>query len=325
MTSTNEEAATTLNDYFTSVFNVESSGPLPEFPDLVGTDGVLSHLVISKIDVQSKLLFPGKSPGPDSIYPRILKYCAHAFALPLTFLLNKSLEEGTIPKAWKDADVVPIHKKGLKTNPGNYRPISLTSIFSKILEKFIKEEISHHMTNNELLNNAQYGFWSKRFCVLQLLEAMKEWTKSLDDGLQVDVIYLEFKKVFDSAPHNRLLKKLSAYGIREQILVWLDDFLKGRRRRVQIGCSNSDWSDTLSGVPQGSVLGPMLFLIYINDLPDTLFSCIKLFADDTKLFRVVSTQQNRQALQNDLQRNMDWSEEWELAFNSDKCSEQQFR
>jgi len=176
----------------------------------------------------------------------------------------------------------------------------------------VKEEMFQHMIKNSLLNSAQYGSRSRRSCVLQLLEAMESWTRAVDEGLPVDVIYLDFKKAFDSVPHRRLLKKLSAYGFRGQLFEWLKDFLTGRRQRVKIGDSYSDWSSILSGVPQGSVLGPMLFLVFINDLPEALTGCIKLFADDTKIYSTVSTDSDFRILQENLQRAMQWSEDWEM-------------
>jgi len=251
----------------------------------------MCSLTVKEIDVQTKLsaLDPGKSPGPDNIYPLLLKSCAATLAHPLTILFNKSLSQGTVPSSWKMANVTPIHKKGSKRNPDNYRPISLTSILSKVLERFVKEAMITHMSENHLFSEAQHGFRSRRCCTLQLLEAMEMWTRAVDEGLPIDIIYMDFKKAFDSVPHRRLIAKLHAYGFRGELLQWLTDFLRDRKQRVRIGDSFSHWIDILSGVPQGSVLGPILFLIFINDLPDALQQCVKLFADDTKLFGIVST------------------------------------
>jgi hypothetical protein len=239
---------------------------------------------------------------------------------PLQILFNKSLEEGVVPQSWKYANVLPIHKKGSKQLADNYRPISLTSVLSKILEKLVKESILTHLLSYNLLSKEQFGFRNRRSCILQLLEVMDSWTALLDDGQPVDVIYLDFKKAFDTVPHQRLLKKLSAYGFRGNLLTWLEDFICNRFQRVKIGDSFSEWSQILSGVPQGSVLGPMLFLVYINDLPDALISCIKLFADDTKLYSSVSSNTNIDLLESDLQSLMNWSGDWDMEFNASKCS-----
>jgi ribonucleases P/MRP protein subunit RPP40 len=174
--------------------------------------------------------------------------------------------------------------------------------------------------NFGLFNRAQFGFRTRRSCILQLLESMEHWTDALDRGLPVDIVYLDFKKAFDSVPHKRLLKKLSSYGISGTLLDWVADFLHGRLQRVRVGESFSDWADVISGVPQGSVLGPLLFLIFINDLPESLGCCIKLFADDTKLYSIISDDESADLLNNDLQALLEWSNRWQLDFNQKKCA-----
>ena len=321
LTRNSEETAQAISDHFKTVYTRESSGPLPQFCNRVPENKCCETIQIREFGVQAKLmaLDPGKSAGPDNIYPRLLKECATTLSKPLTILLNKSISEGSVPSSWKKANVTPIYKKGSRTDSDNYRPISLTSVLSKLLEKFVKETMLNHMIDNNLFSNAQYGFRSRRSCVLQLLAAMEDWTQTIDEGIPVDVIYLDFKKAFDSVPHRRLLEKISAYGFRGNLLKWIADFLSDRHQRVKVGDSFSNWASILSGVPQGSVLGPMLFLIFINDLPDSLHSCIKLFADDTKLYSSVSTQNSHQLLQSDLQLLLDWSTTWELPFNINKC------
>ncbi len=217
------------------------------------------------------------------------------------------------------ANVIPIFKKGNTMEPDNYRPISLTSVLCKIMESIIKDAITQHLISNNLLSQAQFGFRTKRSCILQLLEAMDYWTEVLDKGLPVDVVYFDFKKAFDSVPHRKLLQKVKAYGIRGQLLMWIRDFLSDRRQRVSIEDIKSDWIKILSGVPQGSVLGPLLFLIFINDLPEVVECCIKLFADDTKLYSILSNNFDYERMKRDTQRMMDWSTTWQLGFNSNKC------
>ena len=185
---------------------------------------------------------------------------------------------------WKEANVSAIHKKGNRNQPSNYRPISLTSIVCKTMEKIIRDQLIKYMEANTLFSEYQHGFRSGRSCITQLIEAIEMWTEEVDMRNSVDVIYLDFQKAFDTVPHQRLLKKLSAYGIQGKLYSWIEDFLKERKQKVVLNGEESEWAPVSSGIPQGSVLGPTLFLIYINDLPEVVNSCIKLFADDTKLY-----------------------------------------
>ena len=191
-----------------------------------------------------------------------------------------------IPEKWKWAHITPVFKKGSKHEKENYRPISLTSIICLLLERIIKNEIVKHLDANDLFSNDQYGFRAKRSCVTQLLEALEEWTSLLDGGNSIDVIYFDFAKAFDSVPHQRLLFTLNSYGISGKVLQWIANFLRDRKQRVVLNGYKSSWTNVLSGVPQGSVLGPLLFLIYINDLPDCIeSSSVRIFADDLKLYQ----------------------------------------
>ena len=175
------------------------------------------------------------------------------------------------------------------------------------------------MKNNKLFSNKQYGFISGRSTSLQLLTILEEWTKALDNGLTVDCIYMDYRKAFDTVPHNRLLGKLKSYGFNDQITEWICSFLKGRIQNVTINNKDSSWKEIDSGIPQGSVLGPILFVIYINDLPELVSSKVYLFADDTKIFRVISKDTDRLELQEDLNKLSNWSDKWLLKFHADKC------
>ena len=188
-----------------------------------------------------------------------------------------------IPDDWKKANVTAIFKKGSKKQPGNYRPVSLTCQMGKVLEKIIKEDLVHYLESNKLIFETQHGFRIKKSCLTNLLEFTKFVGDKIDEGKPVDVIYLDFQKAFDKVPHIRLINKLKALGIGGNVLNWIREWLKDRVQRVVINGEKSDWAHVSSGVPQGSVLGPILFIIYINDIDESILSLILKFADDTKL------------------------------------------
>ena len=276
------------------------------------TADVLKHLLNLKTD---------KSPGPDMIHPRLLKECAHELAYPLYILYRKSLDDGIIPQDWKDGHVIPIHKKGSRADVSNYRPVSLTSMICKIMEKLLRKAFLDHLIDNGFISDHQHGFVPGRSCSTQLLEVLDKWTDILDRGGDIDVVYLDLAKAFDSVPHNRLLLKLESYGVKGTLLDWMKNFLIGRRQLVMVAGtgSHSQWAPVLSGVPQGSVLGPLLFICYINDMPETVSSFIYMYADDTKVVREVTTTRDCEELQADLDSIQHWSEKWQLKFNSSKC------
>ena len=277
---------------------------------------ITEEIVLKKL----KNLDPTKSPGPDGVHARLLKELSEELAEPLSLIFTKQLEEGSLPKAWKEANVTPIYKKkGDKSNPGNYRPISLTSIVCKVMESIIRDEIMSHLNNNELLSCNQHGFVPKRSCVTNLLDIMDKWTETLDIGTPVDAVYLDFAKAFDSVPHNRLIKKVESYGITGKVRQWIAEWITDRKQRVTVQGSHSGWSKVTSGVPQGSVLGPILFVIYINDLPEGIRSWCSMYADDTKLSTPADTEERRNRLQDDLDRAVQWADRWQLKFHTGKC------
>ena len=179
------------------------------------------------------------------------------------------------------------------------------------METIVRDQIVSHMMENSLFCDEQHGFVPGRSCMTQLLITIELWTELLDTGAPLDVIYLDFKKAFDSVPHKRLLSKLDAYGLGESIKEWIKSFLVNRKQRVTVNGIMSSWSEVLSGIPQGSVLGPILFVIFINDLPDVVISITKIFADDTKLFRAIRTLEDREKLRDDLNQLVKWSEDSE--------------
>ena len=176
-----------------------------------------------------------------------------------------------------------------------------------------------HMVSTHQLHDAQHGFRPRRSCATQLLATLDDWSRAIEQGTTVDAIYLDFAKAFDTVPHRRLLCKLRSYGIGGRLLRWVESFLTDRKQRVVLNGAKSSWIDVRSGVPQGSVLGPLLFILFVNDLPDTVQCSVQMFADDTKLYLPVKNPSDAGALQADIDAALDWSRKWQLSFNADKC------
>ena len=234
-------------------------------------------------------------------------------------MFNLSIKTGIVPQDWKDANVAPLFKKGSKNKPENYRPVSLTSIVGKILESIIKDHIVEHLNKYSLIKSSQHGFTKGKSCLTNLLEFFETVTKEVDQDNSVDLIYLDFAKAFDKVPYMSLSKKLECHGLNGLVLDWVKNWLCGRRQKVSISKESSSWQDVTSGVPQGSVLGPVLFIIYINDLETDLLSKIGKFADDTKMSKRVNSLLDAEVLRDDLRKLYEWARSWQMQFNKDKC------
>ena len=311
--------ANILQKQFSSVFTREPDNDIPKLDKR--TDASITDLFVTEKMVKIKILMLdiNKSCGPDDIHPRILIELVDSISRPIVLMCNKTLDEGEIPQDWKRAFVSPIFKKGAKNRAENYRPISLTSIACKIMESLVKDVITIHVRFNQLLSDKQHGFISGRSTVTQLLSYLDMCVESIVDGSVIESIYLDFAKAFDTVPHRRLIGKLEAYGVKGNILKWIKSFLIGRTQVVKVNGEESDPAAVLSGIPQGSVLGPLLFVLYINDLPELLDSKTFMFADDTKLFRKINSKNDALILQSDITSLEAWSNKWLLEFNSDKC------
>ena len=312
-----------LNMRFSSVFTREdtSSIPVPE-TKFKGSEGerfgqlvVTPEVVVSKINNMKE----NKSPGVDGISPKILKETVEQISTPLAHVFNMSLKEGIVPFEWKEANIIPLFKKGSRNKSVNYRPVSLTSVICKLLETIIRDHMMDFLIKHKLINPSQHGFLKAKSCLTNLLCFLEEITKWVDDGSPVDVIYLDFQKAFDKVPHQRLISKLKSHGMGNSIINWIEHWLKDRRQRVVVDGEVTSWKSVLSGVPQGSVLGPILFLVYINDLEEGVTGKILKFADDTKLFRKVKEIWDKQNLQDDIDKLVKWSEKWQMIFNFGKC------
>ena len=278
----------------------------------ITTNGVLK--LLQNININ-------KATGPDGIPGRLLKICAEELASVFRLLFQASLDQGELPKDWKMASVVPLFKKGDKTKAENYRPVSLTSISCKLLEHIVHSNIMDHLDKFNLLNDCQHGFRQKRSCVTQLIATLDDFSNCLNNRGQIDAILLDFSKAFDKVDHEGLLLKLEQLGICKSLLSWSRSFLSGRYQKVIVEGFESNSNPVLSGVPQGTVLGPLFFLIYINDITDNLSpgTIIRLFADDSLLYREIKSKEDVFILQRDLDTLQKWEVTWKMEFHPDKC------
>ena len=319
----NKDMATILNNQFSSVFTHEDPNSVPpclQPPDEYGVENIYfdEETVIRKL----KSLKVSSSSGPDGMSSKFLVDYAEYLSYPLTKIFNTSMATGQVPQGWREANVTPIYKnKGSKSSAENYRPISLTSIPCKIMEGIIRDRLVNYLAVHKLIKNTQHGFVSNRSVTTNLLEFLEKMTKIQDEGDPLDIIYLDFAKAFDKVPHIRLINKMRSMGISGNILAWIEAWLRNRRQRTVLNGACSDWSDVFSGVPQGSVLGPLLFIIFINDIDACAenISAILKFADDTKVGNRVATHEEHQSLQRCLNNLVSWAEKWCMSFNLEKC------
>ena len=308
-----------LLNQFKSVFTKPTTGDLP-------TTKIQSKRNITPIETNQKGLEKllrkintSKASGPDNIPNRILQECATQLAPTLKIILQLSLDTGELPKDWRDANISSIFKKGDKHLAENYRPVSLTSVTCKILEHIICRHIMKHLENNKILTNLNHGFRSGYSCETQLITTLNDFLMEHDKGHQVDVAILDFSKAFDTVPHDKLLHKLHQYGIKGTLHSWLTNFLTTRKMKTIVEGEQSQETSVDSGVPQGTVLGPIMFLCHINDLPDAVTSSVRLFADDCLLYRTIKNENDQKALQADLQNLEIWANKWGMRFNAKKC------
>ncbi|XP_071504566.1 serine/threonine-protein kinase 31-like [Diadema antillarum] len=262
----------------------------------------LESVEITVGDVYKRLvsLNPSKAPGPDGLYPVLLKETALVSCGILHHIFSMSLRLGSVPSSWKCAHITPIFKAGDRSSPENYRPVALTSIASKLLESLVVNSIDRHVGLHCPITPLQHGFTRGKSCVTQVLHLTNEWLHSMDGphSCLVDALFLDFKRAFDKMPHDRLLRKLLLqYNITGNLWLWIKSLMCCRKQRVMYRGVYSDWAPVTSGVPQGSVLGPTLFNMFINDLPTYLSSKSALFADDAVIYRPIRSPSDCDILQ----------------------------
>ena len=318
LTNSDYEKACLFSEQFSSVF-IKDNGILPHFQPNCNSNLCTFTCSVNDVIKIVKSLKNDSSSGLDNFTPFFLKNILAYIANPLNKLFNVSLDEGKIPEDWKKASIIPIFKKGDRQNVKNYRPVSLTSTICKILERIIREQLMKYLLDNNIIPSEQHGFMPKKSTMTNLIECMDSWTKNFDIGVQTDVLYLDYSKCFDSVSHTKLIFKLSRYGISGSALKWFESFLLGRNQCVKINSALSPMSGVISGVPQGSVLGPILYLCFSADAKSVISHCeFKVYADDTKLFKAIMSFDDCNLLQQDLDAIAQWSTAWQLKLNPDK-------
>ena len=278
------------------------------------------HVSAEGVTKLLKGLNPSKALGPDELHPRVLKELASELGPMFAHLFQQSVDTGEIPKEWSLANICPLYKKGDRSLACNYRPVSLTCVPCKLLEHIVCSNIMAHLDEHKLLSDRQHAFRKKHSCETQLITVIDDWAKILDKGGQVDTFILDFEKAFDTPPHELLKCKLYGYGIGGKTLKWIDSFLCDRQQRVMVNGVKSDWAPVLSGVPQGTVLGPLLFSLYINDITEDIESELRLFADDCVCYREIKNTEDTVKLQEDIDRLGCWARSWGMRFQPVKCN-----
>ena len=321
--SSDSDKADLLNDYFHSVFT-KDDGNLPIFPRRLRDPSHSKSDISISPDIILKILSKLKvnsAAGPDGLPPMFYRETKKALIFPLAIMFRSFIDMHNIPAEWKLSIITPIFKKGSPSDPANYRPVALTCTCSKILESIVAADLLQFLSDHELISKHQHGFLKKHSTTTNLLESVNDWNLSISNWKSVVVAYVDFQRAFDSVSHPKLLHKLSSYGIQGNLLYWFASFVSNRFQRVRVGSSLSKLCAVTSGVPQGSVIGPLLFNLFINDITDHLdgSSTSKLFADDIKIYTELTGTDSHTSFQKQLDLIHHWSICWQLPISHSKC------
>lgn len=312
-----------FSEFFKSVFlpASQSNAQVTDNDNPLYQVDILSQINITPTDVEVSLsnLKSGTSLGPDGIPVKLLKACKHSLAVPLSKLFSNCVHKGVFPKKWKCGRVIPVLKKGSRYNVSNYRPITLLSTFSKVFESILHRKLLKHVSN--CLSVSQHGFVPRRSTVTNLAIFTGDVSTNINNSIQTDAIYTDFTKAFDTVDHSLLMCKLEWFGLSGSVLRLFKSYLCDRKQSVCVNGEQSDDVVVTSGVPQGSILGPLLFVLYVNDLPKCVnFSNVLMYADDVKLYKAIVSTSDCKLLQMDLDAVYKWCCKWKLALNISKCS-----
>ena len=310
-----------LQQHFETVYSTPSE--VKDINELMNSEGprCLEDIDFGVEDIKSSILHipQASAAGLDGVPALLLHKCVDELKFPLSQLWRSSMDEGLLPHTLKISKVLPVHKGGERSSPENYRPISLISHICKVFERIVVNKLINYFEEMSLFNPNQHGFRRGRSCLSQLLDHYQRILSILESGNEVNVIYLDFAKAFDKVDHKILVEKLKSLGICGKVLRWIHSFLTNRLQTVTICGRKSKESPVLSGVPQGSSLGPILFLIHITDIDDNVeYSDVSSFADDTRLIKEVSSTEDYLKLQRDLYGIYEWANTNNMTFNSKK-------
>ena len=311
------EICNAFADFFSSVYKVSNNN---SHRHVFNNNSILDSIVlhVSDIELAIRALRP-VGPGPDGIPPKFIKTCSSSIALPLYIIFNQSLKIGKFPEKWKQSYITPVFKSGDRKNISNYRPICAINAFAKLFESAVYEKF--YLSTEHLISKNQHGFVKKKSIITNLLNYSSKVTESLNSGAQVDVIYYDFAKAFDCVDHNILINRLSKIGISGSFLNWIESYLQNRLQTVRIRDTLSYSFLATSGVPQGSKLGPLLFILFINDVTTCVRSSqLDLFADDLRMYKTIHSLADCQSIQSDIDNIYKWSIENNIDLNIKKCS-----
>lgn len=313
-----------LQDQFISVFS-DPNCPDAKEPDFLPPEIQKPFseydLDISQEDILSAIgdIKPDAASGPDGIPVIFLKACANELCEPIRLIWSESFSTGTVPEFYKESVITPLFKKGDRARAINYRPVSLTSHIVKIYERVLRKVIITYLEDNDILCHNQHGFRSGRSCLTQMLGHFDNILTGITDNHDTDAIYLDYAKAFDKVDHRLLLAKLEKYKFSPQFIKWVQSFLTNRPQKVVLNGLHSYIATILSGVPQGTVLGPILFILFINDMDTCVkHSTIRFFADDTRISKQISSEADVELLQNDLNNVVAWSKSNNMLLHEDK-------